>query len=86
MRLFGSEHPRHPGRHFGTNLEYMEITMQKLKSFLKNVDGATAIEYGLIAAGIAVVIIVVVFALGEELVETFETVNGQLNTANDNAG
>lgn len=36
-------------------------------AYLKNEDGATAIEYGLIAAGIAVAIVAVVFALGGEI-------------------
>ena len=40
--------------------------------FLKDESGATAIEYGLIAAGIAVVIITAVNALGTKLNTTFE--------------
>ncbi len=42
--------------------------------FLKDESGATAIEYGLIAAGIAVVIITAVNALGTQLNTTFEKV------------
>jgi pilus assembly protein Flp/PilA len=42
--------------------------------FLKDQSGATAIEYGLIAAGISVVIIIAVNALGTSLKETFENV------------
>ena len=42
--------------------------------FLKDESGATAIEYGLIAAGIAVVIITAVNALGTQLNATFEKV------------
>ena len=38
--------------------------MFKIVAFLKNESGATAIEYGLIAAGIAVAIIAVVNGLG----------------------
>lgn len=41
-------------------------------------DGATAIEYGLIAAGIAVAIIAAVFALGDEIKGFFEGVQTQL--------
>lgn len=37
------------------------------EAYLKDEDGATAIEYGLIAAGIAVAIAVVVGLLGDEL-------------------
>jgi pilus assembly protein Flp/PilA len=50
----------------------------KLKSFWKNESGATAIEYGLIAALIAVVIITGVKAVGTNLSGTFETVSGNL--------
>jgi pilus assembly protein Flp/PilA len=46
--------------------------------FLLNDQGATAIEYGLIAAGIAVAIIVVVFGLGTNLNNTFTTVSSSL--------
>lgn len=42
--------------------------------FLKNNSGATAIEYGLIAAGISVAIIAVVNGLGTQLSTTFSTV------------
>ncbi|MCE3256319.1 MAG: Flp/Fap pilin component [Nitrobacter vulgaris] len=42
--------------------------------FLKDESGATAIEYGLIAAGIAVVIITAVNALGTQLNTTFTKV------------
>ena len=42
--------------------------------FLKNESGATAIEYGLIAAGIAVVIIAAVQSVGKNLSGTFTSV------------
>jgi pilus assembly protein Flp/PilA len=42
--------------------------------FLKNESGATAIEYGLIAAGIAVVIITAVQLVGTNLSATFNKV------------
>ena len=44
------------------------------KRFLKDESGATAIEYGLIAAGIAVAIITVVATLGTNLTGTFSKV------------
>jgi pilus assembly protein Flp/PilA len=52
--------------------------MQKLISFLKNESGATAIEYGLIAAGISIAIIAVVNGLGTNLNTTFSSVSTQL--------
>ncbi len=50
----------------------------QFKSFLKNESGATAIEYGLIAAGIAVAIIAVVQGLGSNLNATFSSVSTAL--------
>jgi pilus assembly protein Flp/PilA len=47
-------------------------------SFCKDESGATAIEYGLIAALIAVVIIGGVTAVGTSLSSTFTTVSGSL--------
>jgi pilus assembly protein Flp/PilA len=55
--------------------------MDSLKTFLRDQSGATAIEYGLIAAGISVAIIAVVNALGTQLQTTFSTVSSQLATA-----
>ena len=49
--------------------------------FAKDESGATAIEYGLIAAGISVAIIAVVNTLGSQLKTTFTTVTSQLATA-----
>ena len=47
--------------------------------FLKDESGATAIEYGLIAAGIAVAIITVVKGLGTKLKSTFTSIQNGLN-------
>jgi pilus assembly protein Flp/PilA len=46
--------------------------------FLLDESGATAIEYGLIAAGIALAIIAVVNGLGSNLNEKFTSVNNSL--------
>jgi len=48
--------------------------------FLKDESGATAIEYGLIAAGISVVIIAAVNSIGTTLNEKFTYINTQLGT------
>lgn len=48
--------------------------MKELYHFFKDEEGATAIEYGLIAALIAVVIIVAVTAAGQKVSKTFDTV------------
>jgi pilus assembly protein Flp/PilA len=52
--------------------------MRMISRFLRDESGATAIEYGLIAAGIAVAIIVVVGTLGSNLNTTFGEVAGNL--------
>jgi pilus assembly protein Flp/PilA len=49
-----------------------------MNRFLKDESGATAIEYGLIVALIAVVIIAAVTAIGGTLQGTFEDVNAAL--------
>jgi len=54
--------------------------MRSVARFLKCESGATAIEYGLIAAGIAVVIIGAVQTLGTSLKGTFTTINTKLGT------
>jgi pilus assembly protein Flp/PilA len=46
--------------------------------FVKDESGATAIEYGLIAAGISVAIIAVVNGLGTKLSGTFTSISSQL--------
>jgi pilus assembly protein Flp/PilA len=48
------------------------------KAFLRDESGATAIEYGLIAAGISVVIIAAVNTLGGKINSTFSTISSQL--------
>ena len=49
--------------------------MKTLKRFAKDESGATAIEYGLIAAGISVAIITVVQGLGTKLANTFSNID-----------
>jgi len=57
--------------------------MKKIISkFFKNEDGATAIEYGLIAALIAVAAITAMQGLGNELGTTFNTTSSAMQEAN----
>ena len=49
-----------------------------INRFAKDESGATAIEYGLIAAGISVAIIAVVQGLGSNLKSTFSSVSSAL--------
>lgn len=55
-----------------------ESIMKNLIRFMKDEEGATAIEYGLIAALIAVVIIIALRALGGNLNNTFTNVSDNL--------
>ncbi len=57
--------------------------MSVFKSVLKDESGATAIEYGLIAALIAVAAISAMGALGNSLANTFTLVSGRMNNASD---
>jgi pilus assembly protein Flp/PilA len=52
--------------------------MSKVLQFMADESGATAIEYGLIAAGISIAIIAVVNGLGTKLNATFTTVSTSL--------
>jgi pilus assembly protein Flp/PilA len=60
-------------------VETWEARVVIIRKFLKDESGATAIEYGLIAAGISVAIIATVTSLGGKLVTTFGKVNNALN-------
>jgi pilus assembly protein Flp/PilA len=53
--------------------------MRFFARFLKNESGATAIEYGLIAAGIALAIIAIVNGLGTQLNTQFTSISTSLH-------
>ena len=58
--------------------------MQNLMTkFVKDESGATAIEYGLIAALIAVAMIAGATAIGDQLNKKFDEVAGELDSASD---
>ncbi len=52
-----------------------------IRKFLKDENGATAIEYGLIAALVAVACIVALTAVGTSLTALFNTVDTKLQSA-----
>ena len=56
--------------------------MSNFLKLIKNEEGATAIEYGLIAALIAVAIITAVSTVGTQLNTTFSKVGSSLTSAN----
>jgi Flp pilus assembly protein, pilin Flp len=59
----------------------MKKAFEMTRRFLRAEDGVTAIEYGLIAALIAVVIIASVQAVGNNLNEVFNIIKTKLNGA-----
>ncbi len=52
-------------------------------AYIKDIQGATAIEYGLIAAGISLAIVAVVFTFGDQLETTFSSMETAMADAND---
>jgi pilus assembly protein Flp/PilA len=54
------------------------VMLKQIVAFAKNESGATAIEYGLIAAGISVAIIAVVNGLGTKMNTKFTSISTQL--------
>jgi pilus assembly protein Flp/PilA len=52
--------------------------LKNLVKLLKDEEGATAVEYGLIVAAIAAVIVVVVFVIGKKTNNAFSTVNANM--------
>lgn len=64
----------------------MKTLWNKMQQFLRDEEGVTAIEYALIAALIAVVIIAAVTLVGEEVSQTFTTIGNTLQDANSGGG
>lgn len=52
-----------------------------MKRYLQNEEGATALEYGLIAAGISVAIVAVIFLIGGDLNGFFTTISNAISSA-----
>jgi pilus assembly protein Flp/PilA len=56
------------------------------RSMLRNDDGATLVEYSLVVALIAGVAILVLTNLGKSITGLFKTVQGSVDSANNNVG
>ena len=52
--------------------------MKNLVNLLKDENGATAIEYGLIVAGLAVFIAIVIFTMGDSLANMFGALSSEM--------
>jgi pilus assembly protein Flp/PilA len=77
-----SNHPGEEGRISLVFLSGISIligkeieSMRKMMRFLKDEEGATAVEYGIMVAAIAAVIVVVVYAIGGRVNTAFTTVD-----------
>lgn len=71
--------PARPNVSSTSHVYTWSLSMKNLVSrFLKDESGATAIEYGLIAAGIAIAIITAVQGVGTKLTGTFTTISTSL--------
>ena len=57
-----------------------------MRCFNKNISGATAIEYALIAMLIGIVIIVGIASVGTQLTDTYSVVGSSVESANHSAG
>ena len=64
----------------------MKNLMEKTKSFMRDEEGVTAVEYGMIAALIAAVIVGVVTTLGTTIRDAFQTIVDALYSAVANIG
>ncbi len=60
--------------------------MTRLMQLFKDEEGVTALEYGLIAALIAAVIITAVTTLGTKVSGTFDTIAGKMPTTSTGSG
>jgi pilus assembly protein Flp/PilA len=71
---WNSENPFVPGAKSGQDLKMKSLLLR----FCKEESGATAIEYGLIAAGIAIAIITAVKGVGSQLSTNFDSISTSL--------
>lgn len=56
----------------------MKTLMKQIMAFVNDEEGASAVEYGLLIAGIAAVVMVAIYAIGTALNTKFTAVSGQL--------
>jgi pilus assembly protein Flp/PilA len=79
IRKFTRVRHAHSGQAFCTRGDFGkgkdQVVRKQLWNFCANDEAAAAIEYGLLAAGIAVAIIAVIAALGTNLNSTFSSVS-----------
>ena len=52
----------------------MQTLMNQIQAFIRDEDGASAVEYGLLVAGIAVAVMTAIYAIGSTLSTKFNSV------------
>ena len=67
-------------------INMLKKLVAKAQAYAMSKDGATAIEYGLIAGGISLAIVAAVFAFGNSLSSLFDSVSGKMNSAANGGG
>jgi len=60
----------------------MKNFMTKVERFMKSEDGPTAVEYAVMLALIVIVCIASISSIGTQVNSTFETIEGELSSAN----
>ena len=63
----------------------MNLLLAKIYSLIQSNSGATAIEYGLLAGGVALAIVIAVFSFGSDLRVVFNTLGSSMQTVASNA-
>jgi pilus assembly protein Flp/PilA len=86
LRPSGSQNARHH-HHFRRRNEMLDYLRIMLNARLAKMDerGASAVEYGLLIAGIAALIVVVVFAFGGVIKNIFQTTCNSVGASSGNA-
>ena len=59
----------------------MKDLFTKVRTFILDEEGASAVEYGLLVAGIAVVVMASIYLIGTNLNTTFDTVATKLSAS-----
>ncbi len=57
----------------------MKDLLAKARAFIRDEDGASAVEYGLLIAGIAVAVMATIYTIGTNLNTKFNSVASQLS-------
>lgn len=64
--------------------KFANFVAKPIKRFHKDEDGPTMVEYGLLVALIAIVVLIAAIYVGTEVSQTFDIVGDSVNTTNSN--